>query len=129
GSVKFRSFKAAPALENTFAVPTWLGTAAPLGDSLRVMLEFSGAFSVDAEVRKKFVGKLKPLAGLSGKPDRHRPAPVISHPPIKASKARPAEFPKRRPRPNGKSKSTKPLKLCRKSKSDAPRLSPGWNGF
>src|SRR5947209_5813461 len=118
GSVKFKSPRAAAAFENTFAVPACDGTVAPLADSLRVMLEFSGPVTVEADVRKKWVGKLNPLPGLCGNPDRHLPAPVISHPPIMASTNRFAEFAKRRPLPNGRSKTMKPLKLCRRSKSE-----------
>src|ERR1700676_1800208 len=120
---------AAAAFENTFAVPTCDGTVAPLADSLRVILEVSGAITVEEEVRKKFVGKLNPSPGLWGKPERQRPAPVLSHPPITASTNRLAEFAKRRPLPKGRSKTMKPLKLWLRSKSETARLRPTSNGF
>src|SRR5579859_3291786 len=58
---------------------------------------------VPEEVRKKFVGKLKPLPGPNGNPECHRIAPVYAQPPIIASTTRFAEPASLRPRPTGRS--------------------------
>src|SRR6266849_282933 len=68
-----------------------------------VILVWSGATIVPGVVRKKLVGKLKPLDGLIGKPECHRAVPAYSHPPIIASTRRLALAPNRCPRPKGRS--------------------------
>src|SRR5258707_325203 len=69
------------------------------------------AVTVPGVVRKKFVGKLKPLPGVCGKPERHRASPEIAQPPITDSRRRPPPPPKRCPFPNGRSITQLALKL------------------
>jgi hypothetical protein len=52
-----------------------------------------GLVRVPDAVRKKFVGKLNPFAGLSGNPECHLIAEVTSHPPIRAFNNRPESPP------------------------------------
>src|SRR6266436_2162061 len=84
---------------------------------------------VPDDVRKKFVGKLKPFEGLSGNPLWMRTVPLHCQPPITASIKRPALLANRFPVPNGRSASQKPLKLCLRSKSEGARLALKSNGF
>src|SRR6266403_684470 len=63
GRVKPKLLIAVSGFENRFG---------PAALALRVRLEFIEEVRVPAVVRKKFVGKLKPLLGLNGKPDRQR---------------------------------------------------------
>src|SRR6266851_5029814 len=120
GRVKPKLFIAVSGFENRFG---------PAALALRVTLEFIEEVSVPAVVRKKFVGKLKPLLGLNGKPDRQRAVSVTSQSPTSAFTIPPPFDSHLCPCPKGKSITAKPLKLCVKSKSETARFRRRSNGF
>ena len=82
GNVNVTSACAAAGLENKFG-----SIGFPLPSTFPVFLVTwveRGVVRVPDAVRKKFVGKLNPFAGLSGNPECHLMADVNSQPPIRA---------------------------------------------
>src|SRR5215813_3491782 len=89
----------------------------------------SPGVTVPGVVRKKFVGKLKPLVIPAGKPVWKRNVPTTSQPPIRASSKRLALEPNRCPLPKGRSTVQLALMLCLTSKSERARPNLRLNGF
>jgi len=94
-----------------------------------VTLVFRRPIRVPGGVNSKLVGKLKPLLGVIGKPDRARSVPDICQSPSTACRALPAPLKNRCPRPKGSAVIQYALKLCRRSKSERARLALGSSGF
>src|ERR1700757_1372131 len=119
GSVGAIEFTTAAGSENKFGKQPVEPSPDPLQ---RPKLVLKLCCKVPGEVRKKFVGKLKPFPGLSGKPLCRRKVPLHCQPPMSASIKRPAPLPNRFPVPKGRSASQKPFILCLRSKSEGALL-------
>src|SRR5882757_10695755 len=99
GSVGAMAFTTAAGSENRFGKHPAAPSPEP---AQRFKLLRIGCCKVPPEVRKKLVGKLKPLAGLSGKPVWKRMVPFHSQPPITASSRCPALVANLFPLPKGR---------------------------